>query len=190
MTQTDFAAFAGVSKVTVTKWKKKGFVVLTDDGLVDVGRSIILLRDRGYGNFETVTHAPEPVTQAEQPSDVDGRAELTTDEIAERLVADPRFALLSHAEAERLKENFLALSQRLKYEREAGRLVDAAEVETRHAKRWSDERVAWENWPSAVCADMAAELGLDAIKLRVTLEAFVEKHLNDRVRRGEHAAVA
>ncbi|MBP0439907.1 hypothetical protein [Tianweitania sediminis] len=89
-----------------------------------------------------------------------------------------------------MKENYLALAQRLKYEREAGRLVDAEKVEARHATRWSEERNAWENWPSSVCADMAAQLGADPIKLRVALESFVDRHLRERVRKGADASAA
>lgn len=180
MNQAAFADLAGVSRKTVTKWKQKGFVVVDDEGLVDVERSVALLRDRGYGNFADVTPAEPAVTPPEEAA----AQELTAEELAARLIAAPEFQLLTHAEAERLKENYLALAQRLKYEREAGRLVLAEEVEARHAARWSAERTAWENWPSAVCADMAAQIGVDAIRLRVVLEAAVEAHLAERVREG------
>lgn len=187
MSQSAFADLAGVSRKTVTVWKKKGFVFVGDDGLVDVERSVAVLRDRGLGDFDAVTLALDAVTQPDEPPVA---PELTTDEIAERLVRSGEYALLSFGEAERLKENYLALSGRLKYEREAGTLVNRVEVEAKFAERWTAERTAWENWPSGCAANMAAELGVDVIKLRVTLEKYVEEHLLARVRRAENAAAA
>lgn len=191
MTQTAFAELAGVSKVTVTKWKKKGFVVLNDDGLVDVPRSVALLRDRGYGNFAPVTQPGSDVTQTgsappsppeRQSGGDDGdNCQLTPDEMAAAMIASGDYALLTHADAERLKENFLALKNRLSYERDAGRLVDKAAVEVKFAERWVTERSAWENRPSAVAADLGAQHGIDAVKMRVILEQFVEEHLAERV---------
>lgn len=194
MSQSAFADLAGVSRKTVTIWKKKGFVFVGDDGQVDVERSVAVLRDRGLGDFDAVTLASEvvtPVTLAAPVTDEPSAArELTTDEIAERLVRSEEYALLSFGEAERLKENYLALSGRLKYEREAGTLVNRVEVEAKFAERWTAERTAWENWPSGCAANMAADLGADVIKLRVTLEKYVEEHLLARVRRAENAAPA
>lgn len=189
MNQAAFATFAGVSKKTVTIWKTKGFLVMTGNGLVDVEPSVTLLKDRGYGNFEDESSG---VTQeAEVTPDVTRfqtvTRELTTDEIAERLIQSGAFELLSHAEAERLKENFLALSQRLKFEKDAGSLVDRAQVEQHFATRWAEERNAWETWPSGVAADLATQLGVDQIKMRVALEEAVREHLLSRVRQADNA---
>lgn len=195
MTQTAFAELAGVSKVTVTKWKKKGFVVMDDEGLVDVERSVALLVDRGYGNFAPVTQPGSDVTQPgsvppprpgrQSAGDEDGNCQLTPDELAAAMIASGDYALLTHADAERLKENFLALKNRLSYERDAGRLVDKAEVEAKFAERWVAERIAWENRPSAVSADYGAQHGIDPIKMRVILEQFVEEHLAEQVAAAE-----
>lgn len=194
MTQTAFAQLAGVSKVTVTKWKKKGFVVLNGEGLVDVERSVAMLVDRGYGNFTPVTQvtqAGSDVTQAgsvpppppgrQSADDEEGNCQPTDAELAAALLASGDYALLTHADAERLKENFLALKNRLSYEKDAERLVDKAAVEVRFAERWVTERLAWENRPSAVAADLGAQHGIDAVKMRVLLEQFVEEHLAERV---------
>lgn len=196
MNQAAFAKLAGVSRKTVTKWKQQGYVVLNRGGLVDVERSIALLRDRGLGNFRKdrkdspsgtdVTQTTAPAAGRQSGDDEEGNCQPTPEEIAAAKVAEAMigtgdYALLSIAEAERLKENFLALKNRLSYERDAGRLVDKAEVEARFAERWAAERVAWENRPSAVAAEYGAQHGIDPIKMRVILEQFVEEHLAERV---------
>lgn len=196
MNQAAFAKLAGVSRKTVTKWKQQGYVVLNEDGLVDVERSIALLRDRGLGNFRQDAPSGSDVTQPPaqasggKSDDEEGDCRPTPEEVAAAKIAAAMigtgdYALLSIAEAERLKENFLALKNRLTYERDAGRLVDKAEVEARFAERWAAERVAWENRPSAVAAEYGAQHGIDPIKMRVILEQFVEEHLAERVAAAE-----
>ena len=186
MSQTAFADLAGVSKGTVTKWKKKGFVVLDDTRAVDVARSVALLIDKGYGNFGAVTQPAPQVTPAPlaQPIGDDG-CQPTPDQLAVAMIASGDFELRSVAEANRVQENYLALKNRLSFELEAGRLVDKAKVEVKIAERWLVERTAWENRPSAVSASMGAEHGIDAIKMRVILEQFVEEHLKERVAKAE-----
>lgn len=196
MSQAQFSLIAGVSRKTVTQWKAKGFLVFNDDGAVNVDASIAILRDRGLGAFEavtsTVTLEHDGVTQDRIASD-DGSSlaviedNIQTDDnraigdVAAEVMNSPDFELLSYADAERMKENFLALTQRLNYETKVGRLVDRSEVEAEFANRWASERNAWEVWPSTVCGDIAAQLGLDQVKVRVVLEAAVHSQLNARV---------
>jgi len=191
--QAAFAKLAGVSRKTVTKWKSQGFLVLTADGQVDVEKSRAILTDRGFGNFDAVTQVTGGVTSATgaQDDDTPDGCQPQDDEIAAALIRSGGVSLLTHGEAERMKENFLALKQRLAYEREAGSLVSKAEVEARFAERWTVERTAWENRPSAVAAVMGKRHGIDTVKMRIILEEFVEEHLRERVaeeerRRGLH----
>lgn len=183
LSQSKFADFVGTSRKTVTLWKQKGYLVLSDKGKVAVEATLAVLKDRGlgpYGKGNDDGVEPEtPVTES--------RAELTPDEIAERLVTAPGFTLLTHGEAERFKENYLAIRQKLLYEREAGSLVNRADVERHFTARWRQERDAWENWPSAVAAGIAAEFGVDQIRMRVVLEDAVRDHLLTRSRQDENA---
>jgi len=182
LNQAGFAKLAGVSRKTVTKWKSQGFLIFTDGGEVDVERSKAVLRDRGFGNFgdpgNGVTRAPSGVTH---DGGEDGNCQVTPDEAAAAIMAAAGFSLMSHADAERLKENYLALKNRLAFEQAAGRLVDRAAVEVKTAERWSAERIAWENRPSAVAAILGAKHGIDPVVMRIVLEEFVEDHLRDRV---------
>ncbi|MBB4102385.1 hypothetical protein [Allorhizobium borbori] len=190
VSQAQFSIIAGVSRKTVTTWKSKGFLVFLDDVTVDVDASIALLRDRGLGNFGDVTPS---VTPSETGNSFDDgpdpfavaveRTEQARQigDVAAEVMNSPDFELLSYADASRMKENFLALTQRLNYETKVGRLVDRSEVEADFANRWAAERNAWEVWPSTVCGDIAAQLGLDQVKVRVVLEAAVHSHLTARI---------
>lgn len=190
VSQAQFSVIAGVSRKTVTTWKSKGFLVFLDDVTVDVDASIALLRDRGLGNFGDVTPSvtpPDPGNSFDDGPDPFAVAVERTEQarqigdVAAEVMNSPDFELLSYADAERMKENFLALTQRLNYETKVGRLVDRSEVEADFANRWASERNAWEVWPSTVCGDIAAQLGLDQVKVRVVLEAAVHTQLNARV---------
>jgi hypothetical protein len=46
MTMTAFAKLRGVSRVTAHTWRNRGYIVMTDDRLVDVARSNALLDSR------------------------------------------------------------------------------------------------------------------------------------------------
>jgi hypothetical protein len=46
MTQSDFAKARGVTKMAVSQWKKKGLLVFTDKGLVDVAKSTARIDSR------------------------------------------------------------------------------------------------------------------------------------------------
>lgn len=187
MSQAQFANLAGVSRKTVTQWKSKGFLVFNDDQMVEVEASIKILRDRGLGKFddEVVAENPPdlPVTHAPDAEEEDGLDEAirSVDAAVRAAMNNPDFELLTYSDATRMKENFLALQQKLNYEVKVGNLVDRFAVEADFTNRWAVERNAWEVWPSTVCGDIAAKLGVDQVKVRVILEAFVHEHLNARV---------
>lgn len=65
--QKDYAAHAGVSKVAVTKWKHRGLLVFTDDGLVDFEAS-----DRRRAENGDPSHV---MRQAQRPAVGTGFAE-------------------------------------------------------------------------------------------------------------------
>lgn len=184
VSQAQFATIANVSRKTVTQWKTKGFLVFESDGIVDVDASITVLRDRGLGNFGSVTPDPiEPPPPSSKVTDEDDDVSAARAAAMLMEMVDGRVAmnLLSFAEAERLKENFAALHARLRFEKDAGRLVEKEPVLRKFADLWAAERDAWEVWPSLVCGTVAAELDVDQVKLRVILEREVEKQLKARV---------
>jgi hypothetical protein len=94
---------------------------------------------------------------------------------AERQGGDPaNWTLL---EAQRQKEIHLAEKHRLDKEEREGRLVDreAAERLFFHTHRLTRDR--WQNWIPRVAPLVAADLGIDQVKLAVVLEKYVRQEL-------------
>lgn len=176
MSQAEFSRLHSVSRKTVTSWKQKGLLVLDEAGKVVVAASNKALADYGVG----VTRGNTEVTDAIAE---DASTEMTDEEIAALEVYTKGNAPLGHAEAKRVKENYLALLRQLEYETKAGRLVDAESSRALFAKRWSDERKALEDWPSRVAPQLAAKFSVDPVALRVALEDAVNAHLTARVER-------
>lgn len=176
MSQAEFSRLHSVSRKTVTSWKQKGLLVLDEAGKVIVEASNKALADYGVG----VTRGNSEVTEALVE---DASTEMTDEEIAALEVYAKGNAPLGHAEAKRVKENYLALLRQLEYETKAGRLVDAESSRALFAKRWSDERKALEDWPSRVAPQLAAKFSVDPVALRVALEDAVNAHLTARVER-------
>lgn len=88
--------------------------------------------------------------------------------------------MVSYAEAQRRKENYLALLRQLEFEVKSGRLIDADAVQTESFNQARQERDALMNWPSRVSPLIAAELGCDQVKLAVVLEKYVREFLSER----------
>lgn len=176
----EFARRDGCSHTLVSRAVKAGHLVAFADGSLDpdlVGTGWRKEnRDRGNKAAALETVATPLTATGETPA-----------QAAERIVAAGG-ADMDLAEAERLKENYLALLRQLEYETKAGRLVDAEEYERRAFTAARVERDAWLNWPQRVAAEMAAELSLDAVTLAVTLERYVRHHLDDLARRTLEAA--
>lgn len=95
MTQAEFARHRAVARSTVNEYKKKGWLVMTDEGLVNVVASEKLLAD----NLDPTRGGDR--TRAQKPA-------------AERRLSD--------AKAEEIETKISR--QRLLLEKEAGRLVD------------------------------------------------------------------
>ena len=66
MNQAQFAALHNVSRKTVTKWKEKGWVVLNEDGTVDVNLSNENLRMNRSGKYQQDEPITQHVTRAEK----------------------------------------------------------------------------------------------------------------------------
>jgi hypothetical protein len=131
--QAAFAELHGVSRKTVTMWKKRDWLVFQAD-LVDVDASNELLKKYRRDGIEDVT---SPVTQAasgnKTPAPKIPASQVTviageTVEQAVVRVLGANGAEMSFEEARRVKENYLALLNQLEYDKESGLVVEAAEV--------------------------------------------------------------
>jgi hypothetical protein len=113
--QAEYARHRSVSKKTITIWKQQGRLVLAD-GLVDFDASDKALADCGRPHQAGVTSEPLP-----EPTKVTTLASLQ--EKAETEVYDRGNAPHSQTEAERIKENYLALLRQLEYDTKSAAVI-------------------------------------------------------------------
>lgn len=190
MSQNAFAKFAGVSTKQASIWKTKGYLQFTKAGLVDTQASAITLMERGLGNFSHVSDGNTEVgidaagvtSEALPLPTSEEEADAIIGEFSKQVDAFKVAGLLSYAESERLERYFYALRIRLIYERDAEKLVDRAAIEAEFSQVLANIRQSWENWPSAVCGEMAQELGVNQRKLRIALEKYVRAQIAAYVR--------
>jgi hypothetical protein len=97
---------------------------------------------------------------------------------ASMVIVDGQAMPLGKARA--LKETYLARLRKLEFEVKSGALVDAEAAKKAVFDLSRQDRDAWANWPSRVAPLIAAELGVDLVKLAVILEKHVREHLAER----------
>lgn len=173
VSQAEFARLHSVSRKTVTLWKQRGLLSM-QGSLVDVEASDAILRDHELGRF-----LPDHPQADDDEDDVGG---VDDSALLKNLIAGLTDvgSLLSKAEAERVKENYLAAMRKLQFEKEAGKLVEAEPVKKHLFDLWRRERDAWLTWPARVGAIIAAELGADQAQVNILLEKHVREHLDER----------
>jgi len=123
VTQAEFARQRGVSRKTVTDWKAKGLLSMTPDGLVKVEESEWLLADRPQTYRGGATKSDTPARPAPKPALVAAEPGETPEQAAERIVVHEGSAPYAHAEAVRIKENYLALLRQLEFDLKSGAVV-------------------------------------------------------------------
>ncbi len=154
--QAELARRHEVSPGTVTRWKSKGVVVIRD-GRVDLEETEKLLAAHGYGKFRS-PDVPAVVASGTKPNG-----------------SDPDSWTLS--EARRRKEIELALARRLSRLRDAGDLLERADVERAQADVARRVREAILSWPGRVAAEVAADLEVSAGDVAAVLEPHVRELL-------------
>lgn len=104
----------GVSRKTVTKWKDKGLVSMTPDGLVKIEESEWLLAERspnyrgGAAKAQAAAPPPRPAANISVKPAPKILPDETPEEAAERIVGEEGRAPYKLAEAVRIKENYLS----------------------------------------------------------------------------------
>ncbi len=186
-TLTDYAKRHGVSKPAVTKWKARGWVVFIGED-VDVEASDAMLAkyrktppsgprkavNRGV-NQTPVNRPGNSLVNTPPPA-------LIVDEDDSPAVAAAKIiaftgAEMSFDEARRVKENYLALLNKLQFEEKDGALVDLALAERVLFEGARAARDAWLNFSSKIGPQLAADLGLEADKVTEALTAYVHKQI-------------
>jgi hypothetical protein len=134
----DFARLHGVSKPTVTNWKRRGYLVITDGDKVDVVASNQRLADRPYGG---VVGGVPKVRPGVPPAAVDPSG-------------DP--ANWSRQEALRQREIAQARLAQIEANRESGLVVPIAEVAKTVADEYSIVRTSFLGMASKLAHRLAA----------------------------------
>lgn len=142
-------------------------------------RSETKVRTGSHPEVRTGSHQASPSTAPQDTIELsslvnDGE---TLEDAANRLAGSGQVPSHTYAEALRRKENYLALLHQLKYEREAGLLVDLPTAERALFEGARAMRDAWLGWPSKVGPLLAADLGLEADRVTGALTEHVHRHI-------------
>jgi hypothetical protein len=199
VTQAVFSRMCRTSRKTVTRWKQEGRLVMRGQE-VDVeataenmkrtsrrGSPIVLTPEEAAAPFARSRVTRSPAAQKAVPTSHPDIADLsaapqysaredeTPEQAAERIVLTGAPFKLS--EAERIKENYLALLKKLEYEQKEGSLIELAVAERVLFECARADRDAWLNWPARVGPLIAADLGLEADRVTGILTEHVHKQI-------------
>lgn len=206
VTQAEFAKHHGVSRKTVTKWKDGDYLVLSS-GKVELEKTDAILKEHGLGRFRDVTRSksgnretvakppearPSPLpsspprtAKVARPSDGYANADPEEDHDLDVFVHDTDRLIedilagrnLKVPDAERVKENHLALKHILDMRERAGMLVEMDKAEALFFETTRKARDAWMDWPTTIGPLLAADLGLEADIVVEALTKYVQLHL-------------
>lgn len=163
VSQNEFAVMIGVSKGAVSKWKAAGKLVMVGDR-VDAEASKKRLIGLG-------------VLKPEVKESEDASIEASVSSGLRELVASGQ--LLDKADAETVRENYVALKRKLELEVAAGKLVEVEPLRRQLFSMWRAQRDAWQSWPTRISALVADELGIEEPRVLAALERHVRQHLDE-----------
>lgn len=188
ITLREFARRANCDKKQVQRALEKGDLTRDSDGLLDAAQLATEWRkpnrrgrDAAVRKSGDKPHTSKSVPKGDEAApdlsspQYSAREDETPEQAAERIVLTA--APFKRSEAERIKENFLALLKKLEYEQKEGSLIalDVAERVLFEGAR--SQRDAWLNWPARVGPLIAADLGLEADRVTGILTEHVHKHV-------------
>jgi hypothetical protein len=159
----------GVSEGAVRKAIKAGRIRTEADGTIDPAKA-----DRDWNsNTDTNQQRSSPQVKAVPDAAVDA----VRDTLREN--GTPTSGGTTFMQARTANEVLKAQTNRVRLQKLKGELIDRVKVMAHVFKLGRQERDAWLNWPSRVSSQMAAELGVDAHTMHVTLETYVRQHLSE-----------
>lgn len=181
---SEFARREGCNEKQVRRAIEKGLLTKDSEGLLDASKASSGWRKTNRRGRDAAAQKSSDKSvvrknvredaQPEQtiPAPADGE---TPEQAAERIALFA--APYDRAEAERIKENYLALLKKLEYEQKEGSLVQLATAERVLFESARADRDAWLNWPARVGPLIAADLGLEADRVAEILTEHVHKHV-------------
>ena len=181
LTQSEFAKHRGVSRKTVTVWKHRGDLVWRD-GKVDCEATDTWLDSRSADSASNNDSKPEVTGNSSSegcPSQPSAETADSSPAGSSLRTLIDNLELLSKAEAERVKENYLALQRRLEYERAAGELVPVNDAAQEVASEYAAVRSKLLSLPTELAPVIAQEAGGDANQIRERLAEGITRALEE-----------
>lgn len=183
ITVREFARREQCDEKQVRRGIEKGLLVKDSAGLLDAAQV-------GSGWRKTNRRGRDAATAKGADTDEIVRADVRTPNVRTSITVEEgetideaamRIALAtapySRVEAERIKENFLALLKKLEFEQKEGSLVDIGVAERVLFEASRAARDSWLNWPSRVGPLVAADLGLEADRVTEVLTGYVHQQI-------------
>ncbi|HDR8928318.1 TPA: hypothetical protein QDB26_005344 [Burkholderia vietnamiensis] len=127
--QSKFAELCGVSRQAVLKWKSEGKLVM-QGALIDVDASLARLGRVRKGGAPVTSSIDAGPANPFETLPIEVLPGETLEAAAERLSADVDIDNTTFDEARRIKEVYLALLNRLEYDKKSGQVVMVEDVTT------------------------------------------------------------
>ena len=182
MLKRQYAEYRGISEESLSQASKRGKLVLTGNGRVDVKASDRLFKEAESGSVPNIAHAGDSLTPDtpdgeqvfEDLSSVDQFIEIAgTRNKFDRVYTDKEFYVHSRAVNEFLK----AQKERVKLQQLTETVIDRGTANDSWFKEGRRIRDFWLNWPKTVAVQMAAELGIEARTMNDILLKYIKEAL-------------
>lgn len=157
----------GVSDAAVRKAIKSGRISKEPDGTIDPDKA-----DVQWDKNTDLAQQRESKRKAVSSAAIDA----VNDTLQEQGVSTGG---TTYMQARAANEVLKAQTNRLRLQQIKKELVDRSSALAHVFKLARAERDAWVSWPARISSQMAAELGVDAHTMHVTLEAYVRQHLSE-----------
>jgi transcriptional regulator with XRE-family HTH domain len=177
VSQREVARRLGVSHTTIQKAKHSRRITPEPDGTWDVEKVRAQLARTAHPARKTAAIAIKPPSASRQAA---RSATKPTPIGAPAPALDPPPSGASYHNARTANEVLKAQERKLRLEERKGQLVDKARALLLVHRLAKEERDAILGWPARVAAEMAAELGVDAHRLQMMLDARLRELLAER----------
>lgn len=174
VTQAELAKLLGVSRPYINKMVSKGVLALEEDGQIDYDRAVIALKAIASPGpqMRYASEADTPLMQEIRASALNASPE---GEPGAAPSLDDQGIPSNYQQARALRERFAALNERLKFEKDIGRLVDADGISRAIQDLLATLRAALDLIPDRCIADLPVET---AHPLRLKIEAEIAAALD------------
>lgn len=154
LSQAKYAALYGKTRKAASDWKRKGLLVFTSDGLVDVAASDKRRAGHGVDVTRRVTKIDAVTAQPDE----------TPEEAAERLTLALSEHFPTKADAEKVKETYLALLRKLEFDEKSGEVVRISVVTGHVGEEYARVRSRFMSLPAEVAPELAAMKSAEEVR--------------------------